>query len=121
VTAAAPDLPETSHEDPGVRGAGRGGAGAVVAPRVAHGHARWPYDPNVGGSRNEMRSFVCSQCHVEYYCSTKLPLTLTGLTPACMLHGREFLALSSFSKKTPSEAACARASGWWAMANRPVS
>ena len=34
-----------------------------------------PYDPNVDGSRNEMRSFVCGQCHVEYYCSTKLPLT----------------------------------------------
>jgi nitrite reductase (cytochrome c-552) len=26
-------------------------------------------------SRNEMRSFVCGQCHVEYYCSTKMPLT----------------------------------------------
>lgn len=22
-----------------------------------------------------MRSFVCGQCHVEYYCSTKMPLT----------------------------------------------
>jgi nitrite reductase (cytochrome c-552) len=34
-----------------------------------------PYDPNVDGSRNEMRSYVCGQCHVEYYCSTKQPLT----------------------------------------------
>ena len=34
-----------------------------------------PYDPNVDGSRNEMRSFVCGQCHVEYYCSGKMPLT----------------------------------------------
>jgi nitrite reductase (cytochrome c-552) len=34
-----------------------------------------PYDPNVDASRNEMRSFVCGQCHVEYYCSTKMPLT----------------------------------------------
>ena len=34
-----------------------------------------PYDPNVDASRQEMRSFVCGQCHVEYYCSTKLPLT----------------------------------------------
>jgi len=33
-----------------------------------------PYDPNADGSRNEMRSFVCGQCHVEYYCSTKIPL-----------------------------------------------
>jgi nitrite reductase (cytochrome c-552) len=27
-----------------------------------------PYDPNVDGTRQEMRSFVCGQCHVEYYC-----------------------------------------------------
>jgi nitrite reductase (cytochrome c-552) len=33
-----------------------------------------PYDPNVDGTRNEMRSYVCGQCHVEYYCSTKMPL-----------------------------------------------
>ncbi len=25
------------------------------------------YDPNVDASRQEMRSFVCGQCHVEYY------------------------------------------------------
>jgi nitrite reductase (cytochrome c-552) len=34
-----------------------------------------PFDPNVDASRNEMRSFVCGQCHVEYYCATKMPLT----------------------------------------------
>jgi nitrite reductase (cytochrome c-552) len=34
-----------------------------------------PYDPNQDSSRNEMRSFVCGQCHVEYYCATKMPLT----------------------------------------------
>lgn len=34
-----------------------------------------PYDPNLDGTRNELRSFVCGQCHVEYYCGTKLPLT----------------------------------------------
>ncbi len=34
-----------------------------------------PYQPNGDASRNEMRSFVCGQCHVEYYCSTKMPLT----------------------------------------------
>jgi len=33
-----------------------------------------PYDPNADGSRQEMRSFVCGQCHVEYYCATKMPL-----------------------------------------------
>ncbi len=26
------------------------------------------YDPNTDGTRQEMRSFVCGQCHVEYYC-----------------------------------------------------
>jgi nitrite reductase (cytochrome c-552) len=34
-----------------------------------------PYDPNVDASRTELRSFVCGQCHVEYYCSSKMPLT----------------------------------------------
>jgi len=34
-----------------------------------------PYDPNADASRTEMRSFVCGQCHVEYYCSSKLKLT----------------------------------------------
>lgn len=35
----------------------------------AGGRAR-PYDPNVDASRQEMRSFVCGQCHVEYYCGS---------------------------------------------------
>jgi nitrite reductase (cytochrome c-552) len=39
------------------------------------GNRAQPYDPNVDGTRNEMRSYVCGQCHVEYYCSTKMPLT----------------------------------------------
>lgn len=34
-----------------------------------------PYDPNEDASRNEMRSFACGQCHVEYYCSSGFPLT----------------------------------------------
>jgi nitrite reductase (cytochrome c-552) len=34
-----------------------------------------PYDPNRDASRQELRSLVCGQCHVEYYCSTKMPLT----------------------------------------------
>jgi len=34
-----------------------------------------PFDPNVDASRNELRSFVCGQCHVEYYCSSKMTLT----------------------------------------------
>lgn len=43
--------------------------------------ARWrsgdraePYNPNVDASRQEMRSFVCGQCHVEYYCGDKMTL-----------------------------------------------
>jgi nitrite reductase (cytochrome c-552) len=32
------------------------------------GDRKVPYDPNVDGTRQEMRSYVCGQCHVEYYC-----------------------------------------------------
>jgi nitrite reductase (cytochrome c-552) len=32
------------------------------------------YDPNRDASRQEMRSFVCGQCHVEYYCGPKTTL-----------------------------------------------
>jgi nitrite reductase (cytochrome c-552) len=39
------------------------------------GKRETPYDPNQHASRNELRSFVCGQCHVEYYCSSKMPLT----------------------------------------------
>ncbi len=34
-----------------------------------------PYEPNRDATRGEMRSFVCGQCHVEYYCSDKFKLT----------------------------------------------
>lgn len=47
------------------------------------GDRKEPYDPNLHASRNEMRSFVCGQCHVEYYCGDKMPLTFPwgkGLT-----------------------------------------
>jgi nitrite reductase (cytochrome c-552) len=42
-----------------------------------------PYDPNLDASRTEMRSYVCGQCHVEYYCSSDFTLTFPwgdGLT-----------------------------------------
>ncbi|PXA05265.1 hypothetical protein DDZ13_03315 [Coraliomargarita sinensis] len=29
------------------------------------------YDPNTMATRQEMRSFACAQCHVEYYCASK--------------------------------------------------
>ena len=38
---------------------------------MAQGHSRDAYDPNVDASRQEMRSFACGQCHVEYYCGPK--------------------------------------------------
>jgi len=34
-----------------------------------------PYDPNTEATRQELRSFVCGQCHVEYYCANKMVLT----------------------------------------------
>jgi len=34
-----------------------------------------PYDPNELASRSEMRSYVCGQCHVEYYCGSEMKLT----------------------------------------------
>jgi nitrite reductase (cytochrome c-552) len=33
-----------------------------------------PYDANRDASRQEMRSMVCGQCHVEYYCGPKATL-----------------------------------------------
>jgi nitrite reductase (cytochrome c-552) len=33
-----------------------------------------PYDPNVDATRQEMRSFACAQCHVEYYCGPKMTM-----------------------------------------------
>src|SRR5262249_30774648 len=34
-----------------------------------------PYNPNAEASRNELRAYVCGQCHVEYYCSSQMKLT----------------------------------------------
>jgi nitrite reductase (cytochrome c-552) len=39
--------------------------------RWRKGNRSKPYDPNIDASRREMRSFVCGQCHVEYYCASK--------------------------------------------------
>ena len=43
--------------------------------RWREGSRSKPYDPNTEATRTEMRSFVCGQCHVEYYCSSKFKLT----------------------------------------------
>ena len=42
--------------------------------RWRKGDRKTPYDPNKDSTRTEMRSNVCGQCHVEYYCATKMPL-----------------------------------------------
>ena len=39
------------------------------------GSRKEPYDPNLEASRSEMRSYVCGQCHVEYYCGGEMKLT----------------------------------------------
>ena len=39
--------------------------------RWREGDRARPYDPNLHATRQEMRSFVCGQCHVEYYCGPK--------------------------------------------------
>jgi nitrite reductase (cytochrome c-552) len=42
--------------------------------RWRQGDRAKPFDPNSDASRQEMRSFVCGQCHVEYYCGPKATL-----------------------------------------------
>ena len=51
--------------------------------RWREGSREVPYDANRDASQTEMRSFVCGQCHVEYYCASGMPLTFPwgrGLT-----------------------------------------
>jgi nitrite reductase (cytochrome c-552) len=42
--------------------------------RWREGDRKEPYDPNRDATRQEMRSYVCGQCHVEYYCGPKVTL-----------------------------------------------
>ncbi len=42
--------------------------------RWRQGKREKPYDPNVDATRQEMRTFACAQCHVEYYCGPKTTL-----------------------------------------------
>ena len=39
--------------------------------RWRRGDRSEPYDPNRDATRQEMRSYTCAQCHVEYYCANK--------------------------------------------------
>jgi nitrite reductase (cytochrome c-552) len=38
------------------------------------GQGKADYEPNRDGTRQEMRTYVCAQCHVEYYCGPKTTL-----------------------------------------------
>ncbi|HLL88568.1 MAG TPA: ammonia-forming cytochrome c nitrite reductase subunit c552 [Tepidisphaeraceae bacterium] len=58
----------------GIRKLAEGDGDASHLPSVQRwraGDRQKPYDPNVDASRQEMRTFACAQCHVEYYCATK--------------------------------------------------
>jgi nitrite reductase (cytochrome c-552) len=56
--------------------AGQGVASAFPSiEKWRRGDREEPYDPNRFASRQEMRSFSCAQCHVEYYCANKDTLT----------------------------------------------
>ena len=63
-----------------IRGIQALASGAAPVPhlesieRWRRGSRATPYDPNAEASRQEMRSFVCGQCHVEYYCGPKTTL-----------------------------------------------
>jgi nitrite reductase (cytochrome c-552) len=62
----------------GIRRLAESAAPVPAMPSVElwrQGSRQLPYDPNAEASRTEMRSFVCGQCHVEYYCGPQLPLT----------------------------------------------
>jgi nitrite reductase (cytochrome c-552) len=61
----------------GIQRFARSEAPAPFAPSIE----RWreqgsdgEYDPNEDSTRNEMRTYVCAQCHVEYYCGSAFPL-----------------------------------------------
>jgi nitrite reductase (cytochrome c-552) len=62
----------------GIQALAEGDAPAPHLPSIERwreGPRNEPYDPNVHASRREMRSYVCAQCHVEYYCASKMTLT----------------------------------------------
>lgn len=58
----------------GIAALASGDAPVAAMPSVERwrrGDRSQPYDPNKLATRQEMRSFACAQCHVEYYCATK--------------------------------------------------
>jgi nitrite reductase (cytochrome c-552) len=62
----------------GIRALASSNAPVPAMPSIEQwraGSRKEAYDPNRDASRNELRSFVCGQCHVEYYCGSKMTLT----------------------------------------------
>ena len=62
----------------GIRALAASGASAAQFPSIERwrvGNRAEPYDPNETASRHEMRSFVCGQCHAEYYFSPETTLS----------------------------------------------
>lgn len=73
-----PETMQTRVTRPGfVRGIAAFASSDAPAPHLPsveswrEGDREKPYNPNIDASRQEMRSFVCAQCHVEYYCGPK--------------------------------------------------
>ncbi len=61
----------------GIQALAKSDAAVPAIPSIQRwrdGKQEAPYDANAFASRAEMRSFVCAQCHVEYYCSSAMPL-----------------------------------------------
>ena len=55
----------------GIQKLAAGKADMAVLPSIERwrkGDKARPYDPNVDATRQEKRSYVCAQCHVEYFC-----------------------------------------------------
>jgi nitrite reductase (cytochrome c-552) len=62
----------------GIAALARGDSPVPHLPSISRwreGNRSADYNPNVDATRREMRTFVCAQCHVEYYCASKMTLT----------------------------------------------
>ncbi len=58
----------------GIQALAKSGEPLPHLPSIEHwrrGDRSKPYDANRDASRQELRSMVCGQCHVEYYCGSK--------------------------------------------------
>ncbi|MCG3204657.1 MAG: Cytochrome c-552 [Elusimicrobia bacterium] len=69
--------------------------------RWREGDRKKPYDPNREASQTEMRSFACAQCHVEYYCGPKMPLTFPWGKGLKVEEVEEFWNTTQYTDGTP--------------------